>query len=98
MWTGSSRQALLTAMEATVAMWDTCQVTAVRNGLLALATEGWVPVNPDLTIEYQRDCYIRRRTHPCSTFLAFLYNNLCYPAAEEGTAVEILNRQLKTDA
>ena len=75
-WSGHQRAALETALGNTLRKWDVDEIAAVRDGLMELATQGWIPKNPDQTVEFQRDCYLRKRTQPAFSLLSLLYVNL----------------------
>jgi hypothetical protein len=73
---GWEREGMEAALRKTIAKWDGCNTSALRDGLMELATHGWIPKNPEQTLEYQRDVYLRKRREPAFAFVALLYVNL----------------------
>jgi len=48
----------------------------LRDGLMELGTQGWVPKNPEQSVERLRDAFLRLRTHSPTCFLSLLFVNL----------------------
>lgn len=75
-FTGSIRKSLETALQKCIDSWDHCSTSALRDGLMELATQCWIPKNMEQTLEHQRDAYLRKRTQDPFSFVCLLYTNL----------------------